>query len=225
MKNSKTWYSALVVGAVVAFAGSTLAPIAFAGEGHKHSEGEKAKSEAMAKVGSAAPDFTLTDTTGKQFKLSDATKQGKTVVIEWFNSGCPFVVRHHEKYTTMADTAKKYADKNVIWVAINSGAPGKEGHGKDADAVKNWKIAYPVLIDEPGSVGKLYGAKTTPHMFVVDNKGILAYAGAIDNDRKDEMAKDKKINYVDQALAELTAGKPVSNPETQAYGCSVKYAK
>lgn len=224
MKNSKTWYSALALGAVIALAGTMVAPSALAGGDHKDGKhAEKSAGEAMAKVGSAAPDFVLKDTNGKEFKLSDATKQGKTVVIEWFNSGCPFVKRHHEKYTTMSDTAKKYSDKNVIWVAINSGAPGKEGHGKDAEAVKNWKIAYPVLIDEPGSVGKLYGAKTTPHMFIVDNKGILAYAGAIDNDNKDELAKDKKINYVDQALGELTSGKPVSTPETKAYGCSVKY--
>lgn len=220
----KSWYSALALGAVVAFAGTMVAPAALAHDHDKDKTKAAAAGEAMAKVGSAAPDFTLTDTNGKQFKLSDATKQGKIVVIEWFNPGCPFVVRHHEKYTTMADTAKKFADKNVVWVQVNSTNPSHKDFGKDAEAIKNWKMSTQVLLDGDGAVGKLYGAKTTPHMFVVDTKGILAYAGAIDNDRKDEMAADKKINYVAQALSELTSGKPVSTPETQAYGCSVKYA-
>lgn len=220
MKFNRALLGGVVFGALVAVAGLTLSPAALAGEGTKSAA---AGGEAMAKVGSAAPDFTLKDTTGKEHKLSDLTKSGKIVVLEWFNSGCPFVVRHHDKYKTMADTAKKYADKNVVWIAINSGAPGKEGYGKDADAIKNWKMAYPVLNDETGKVGKLYGAKTTPHMYVIDSKGILAYAGAIDDDRKDEKPADKKINYVAKALDEITSGKPVTNAETQAYGCSVKY--
>lgn len=219
MKNGKMWFTAVAVGAALAIGGVSVAGDA------KPATTAASSSEAMAKVGSAAPDFVLKDTNGKEHRLSDYTKQGKIVVIEWFNSGCPFVVRHHDKYTTMADTAKKYADKNVVWIAINSGAPGKEGHGKDAEAIKNWKIGYPVLNDEVGDVGRLYGAKTTPHMFIVDSKGILAYAGAIDNDAKDAEPKEKKINYVDQALGEIVAGKPVSTAETKPYGCSVKYAK
>ena len=228
MNLKQKWFGGVVLASVVAVAGVALAP-AFAGGDHKGDhKGDKMSEkgtmgEAMAKVGSAAPDFTLVDTAGKSHTLSDYTKQGKIVVIEWFNSECPFVKLHHEKQTTMKDTASKFADKNVVWIAINSGAPGKQGHGKDADAVKNWKLAYPVLNDETGSVGKLYGAKTTPHMFIVDSKGILAYQGAIDNDAKNEMAKDKKVNYVGQALTELTSGKPVSQAETKAYGCSVKY--
>lgn len=213
--------SGIALCAAMGLAAAVFTP-AFAGDEHKPAAAKTASSEAMAKVGSAAPEFSLVDTNGKTHKLSDYTKAGKVVVIEWFNPGCPFVVRHHEKYTTMTDTAKKFGDK-VVWLAINSSGPGKEGHGGDKDAITKWKIGYPVLNDEKGTVGKLYGAKTTPHMFIVDTKGMLAYAGAIDNDPKDEMAKDKKINYVDQALTEIIAGKPVSNPETKQYGCSVKY--
>lgn len=212
----KNLLTGLAIGAVVALAGVALSPIALAGEGHK----EMAKSEPMAKVGSAAPDFTLKDTDGKEVKLS--AFKGKVVVLEWYNSGCPFVKRHYEKYTTMKDSSSKYGDK-VVWLAINSGAPGKEGHGKDKQSKTDWKIAYPILNDESGTVGKLYGAKTTPHMFIVDQQGMLVYAGAIDNDAKDEMPKDKKVNYVTQAIDELMAGKKVSQPETKPYGCSVKY--
>jgi peroxiredoxin len=212
--------SGIALCAAMGLAAAVFTP-AFAGDDHKHAA-KATSGEAMAKVGSAAPEFTLTDTNGKAHNLADYTKAGKVVVIEWFNPGCPYVVRHHETYTTMADTAKKFGDK-VVWLAINSSAAGKEGHGGDKDAIAKWKISYPILNDEKGNVGKLYGAKTTPHMFIVDTKGMLVYAGAIDNDPKDSMPKDKKINYVDQALTEIMAGKPVSNPETKQYGCSVKY--
>lgn len=224
MKISKNWFLTVAVGAAVGLSAASLVPVAYAGDkdGAKHTEKDM-KSQAMAKIGSAAPDFDLVDTDGKHHKLSDYTSKGKIVVIEWFNSGCPFVVRHHEKATTMKDAAKKYEGKNVVWLAVNSSAAGKEGHGLDTDARKNWKIAYPVLNDEAGKVGHLYGAKTTPHMFIVDSKGMLVYAGAIDNDPKGDMAMDKKVNYVSQALDEVIAGKPVSQAETKAYGCSVKY--
>ncbi len=192
---------ALVVGATV-FAGS---------------EGEQ---KAGAKVGQPAPNFTLVDTNGKEHTLSSF--QGKIVVIEWFNSECPFVKRQYEKYTTMKDTSSKFGDK-VVWIAINSGAPGKQGHGKDKQAVESWKLTYPVLNDESGKVGRLYGAKTTPHMFVIDAKGVIQYAGAIDDDPSDSKSYGEKVNFVAQALAELTAGKPVSTKETKPYGCSVKY--
>jgi peroxiredoxin len=204
--------------------GAALSAVALAGgEGkdHKHADqAEKTKTEAMAKVGSAAPDFTLKDTEGKEVTLSSF--KGKIVVLEWYNSGCPFVKRHHEQNKTMADTAKQFGDK-VVWLAINSGAPGKEGHGKDAESKKNWNIAWPILNDETGKVGRLYGAKTTPHMFVIDGQGILRYAGAIDNDPKAEKASGEKVNYVAQAVTELLANKPVSQAETKPYGCSVKY--
>lgn len=179
--------------------------------------------EAKAKIGAQAPEFTLVDAMGKQHSLSSYTAQGKIVVLEWFNAGCPFVVRHHEKYTTMKDLAAKYGDK-IQWLAINSGAPGKQGYGIDKEAIEEWKISYPVLIDSDGKVGRMYGAKTTPHMYIIDTKGVLRYAGAIDNDRADKMSQDQKINYVDRALGEIIAGKDVSTSETLSYGCSVKYA-
>jgi peroxiredoxin len=172
-----------------------------------------------------APDFTLTDLDGKDHKLSDYTKAGKIVVLEWFNPGCPFVVRHHEQKTTMKDTYAKYKDKDVVWIAINSGAPGKQGTGKErnAKAVKNWGIAYPLCLDEDGKVGKLYGATTTPHMFVIGKNGAIVYEGAIDDDKRGK--KDSPTNYVDAALAATVAGTKVTDTAARPYGCSVKYAK
>ena len=177
-----------------------------------------------ATVGSKAPDFTLTDTSGKEVTLSSLTGNGQVVVLEWFNAGCPFVVRHHEKYNTMTDLANKYKGK-VTWLAINSSAQGKEGYGMDAEAISKWSINYPILIDADGGVGRLYGAKTTPHMFIIDTKGTLVYAGAIDDDRGDQKSPTEKVNYVALALDEVLAGKPVTQSETKSYGCSVKYAK
>jgi len=182
-----------------------------------------AGSDATAKVGAAAPDFKLVDAMGKEHSLASYTAQGKIVVLEWFNAGCPFVVRHHEKYSTMKDLAAKFGDK-VQWIAINSGAPGKEGYGMDKAAMTKWNISWPILIDSDGKVGRMYGAKTTPHMYIIDTKGVLRHAGAIDNDRADKMSADQKINYVDRALTEIIAGKDVTTSETLSYGCSVKYA-
>lgn len=220
MKMTKNLFTTLALGTAVALVAAAFSTTALAGEHPEKSMDKTTKSDAMAKVGSAAPTFTLKDTDGKDVSLDQF--KGKIVVIEWYNSECPFVVRHHKKYTTMTDTAKKFGDK-VVWLAVNSGAPGKEGHGKDASSKKEWSLAYPVLNDETGKVGHLYGAKTTPHMFVIDGQGILQYAGAIDNDAKDEKSVSEKVNYVAQAVGELIAGKPVSQPETKQYGCSVKY--
>ncbi len=177
----------------------------------------------VAKVGARAPDFTLTDTAGQEHSLASYTGKGQIVVLEWFNAGCPFVVRHHEKYKTMSDLAAKHAGK-VTWIAINSGAPGKQGYGIDKEFAKKWNISYPILLDADGSVGRLYGAKTTPHMYIIDTKGVLVYAGGIDNDRGDSKSPSDKVNYVAKALDEVLAGKPVSEAETSPYGCSVKYA-
>ena len=177
-----------------------------------------------AKVGAKAPDFTLTDATGQEHTLSSYTGKGQVVVLEWFNAGCPFVVRHHEKYQTMSDLAAKYKGK-VTWLAVNSSASGKQGFGMDKEAMAKWKIAYPILIDADGGVGHMYGAKTTPHMFIIDAKGTLVYAGAIDDDSGDKKSPTEKVNYVANALDEVLAGKPVTEAETRSYGCSVKYAK
>lgn len=178
-----------------------------------------------AKIGAPAPDFTLTDTEGKTVKLSDF--RGKTVVLEWFNPGCPFVQKSHTK-GSLVDTAAKHTKNGVVWLAINSGAPGKQGHGVEANraAKQEFKMDHPVLLDETGAVGKAYGAKRTPHMYVIDKNGVLVYAGAIDNspDGEGESPSDGKlVNYVEAALDDLAAGRAVAKAETEAYGCSVKY--
>lgn len=178
-------------------------------------QGEKARGAAIDKP---APDFTLKDVDGKTVKLSDY--KGKIVVLEWFNPECPVSAGCHAK-GSLKDGAARAAKEGVVWLAINSSGAGKEGSGaeKNKKAAAEWNMKHPVLLDESGEVGHLYGAKTTPHMFVIDAKGMLVYKGAIDNQGKD----DKMINFVDTALADLKAGKPVATKETKSYGCGVKY--
>lgn len=164
-------------------------------------------------------DFTLTDQAGKKVALADST--GKIVVLEWINPECPVWMRHY-KAQTMVKLAEKYKPKDVVWLAVNSThhwdqAKNKAYHDKN-------KLPYPILVDQSGKVGKLFGAKTTPHMFILDKKHNLAYAGAIDDDPRGKKGAEAK-NYVASALDELLAGKAVSKPKTKAYGCSVKYAK
>jgi peroxiredoxin len=178
-----------------------------------------------AKVGEKAPDFELSDLDGKPVKLSSFL--GKTVVLEWFNPECPFVKNSHTK-GSLVGTAEKHQKQGVVWLAINSGAPGKQGTGveKNRSGKTTFGFSHPVLLDESGAVGKAYGAKRTPHLYVIDPKGVLVYRGAIDNspDGEGESPEGGKlVNHVDVALAELAAGRPVSKPETEAYGCSVKY--
>lgn len=204
---------------------ASLAGAALIGSASADQQGAKADkpvaAKAQAKIGEKAPNFTLTDTDGKQHSLSDFA--GKVVVLEWFNPGCPFVVKHHEKNKTMADLAAEFGAKDVVWVAINSGAPGKQGHGLELNKKfkKDWGINYPILLDEPGEVGKMYGARTTPQMYIIDKDGVLRYNGAIDNDPS--AATLGSVNYVRQALNEVLAGETVTTPETRPYGCSVKY--
>lgn len=178
---------------------------------------------AEATVGKAAPDFSLTDVDGKTVKLSDY--RGKTVVLEWFNPQCPFVKYAHGE-GPLKDASKKpgAGDAGVVWLAVNSSAAGKQGNGVELNktARKDWKMDYPVLIDESGKVGQMYGAKTTPHMYVVDTKGKLVYRGALDNAPLGR-AKGASVNYVQAALDDLAAGRPVAIVETKSYGCSVKY--
>lgn len=182
---------------------------------------KKDEGKAGAAIGALAPEFKLTDTAGKDVSLADF--KGKIVVIEWFNPDCPFIVKHHSKLTTFNDLHKKYSDKGVVFLGINSSAAGKEGAGKErnAKAVTEFKIPYPVLLDESGKIGKAYGAQTTPHCFVINKDGVLAYKGAIDDDRSADKAG--KTNYVAKALDEILAGQSVSTSETKPYGCGVKY--
>jgi peroxiredoxin len=169
-------------------------------------------------VGSPAPDFTLEDQDGSKVSLSDFS--GKVVVLEWFNGDCPYVQRHYEE-ETMAKLSSKYKDKEVVWLAINS------THYATKEQNKEWKekynLLYPILSDNSGEVGKLYAAKTTPHMYIIDKTGELVYAGGIDDDPGGD--SQERNNYVKKALKEVLAGNPVSIPESKPYGCSVKYAK
>lgn len=167
-------------------------------------------------VGKPAPDFTLVDADGKKHTLS--AYKGKTVVLEWTNPSCPFVVRHY-KAETMKKLAGKY--KDVVWLAINSTATNTPAESKIWAKEKG--LTYVTLQDNEGTVGKLYAARTTPHMFVIDAKGNLAYAGAIDSDPTGKEAAP--TNYVDAALTALAAGKTPSPASTEPYGCSVKYKK
>lgn len=175
--------------------------------------------------GQKAPDFTLKDTDGKTHSLKQYLDAGKTVVVSWFNANCPFIIRHFEKYHTFTDLDKSFASKNVVFLAVNSTNPNHPQFGGDAEKAKKWGIHFPILLDPGGEVGKLYGAKTTPHCFVITKDGMVKYEGAIDDDPQDEKAPKDKVNYVNQALDELLAGKAVSVAESKPYGCGVKYAE
>ena len=180
---------------------------------------------AAPQVGQPAPEFTLTDSNGQPHKLSDF--RGKFVVLEWLNHGCPFVVKHYAS-GNMQKLQKEYAGKDVVWLSIVSSAPGKQGHmtPEETNKAKQEKgsAATAILLDEDGTVGRLYNAKVTPELFIVNPEGVLIYAGAIDDKKSTDTADVAGAkNYVKQALDEALAGKPVSEPTTTAYGCSVKY--
>ena len=194
---------------------------------HASTVSARAYAAEAVKVGETAPAFTLKDTDGKEVKLADY--KGKIVVLEWFNPECPFVKKHHVTMDTMAKLAKEYKDKSVVWLAINSGSEGKQGAGQETNskAKKDYKIDYPVLLDTTGATGKAYGAKTTPHMYVIDKDGKLVYAGAIDDHRGPGKPDEKTTvkNYVKNALDEVIAGKKVTSATSEPYGCPVKYGK
>lgn len=176
-------------------------------------------------VGQAAPDFTLTDIHGDEHSLSDY--QGQYVVLEWTNHGCPFVVKHYDS-NNMQKLQATYTDKEVVWLTINSSAPGKQGHHSPEEwaelVEEKGSAASATLLDGDGTVGRLYGAKTTPHMYIIDPSGKLIYQGAIDSVASTNVNDVPNAkNYVAAALDEALAGKPVSEPSTKAYGCSVKY--
>ena len=181
-----------------------------------------------ASLGAPAPNFALKDLQGKAVQLADF--KGKTVVLEWFNPECPFVKLSHTK-GSLKGLADKYAgDASIVWLAINSGGEGKQGHGIEANqtGVATFGLKHPVLLDPEGSIGKAYGATNTPHMFIIDAKGTLVYSGAIDNSPDAEGQSPSGgtlVNYVSQAIDELGQGKAVSVPKTKAYGCSVKYGE
>ena len=176
-------------------------------------------------VGQAAPEFKVADTNGKEHALSQY--RGKWVVLEWLNHECPYVRKHYDN-NVMQALQKKYAEKGVVWLSIVSSAPGQQGHfpNEKANLLTKEKGAAPhaVLIDAPGTVGRTYHARTTPHMFVINPQGTLVYMGGID-DKPSARAADLKgaRPHVDMALQEAMAGKPVSVPTSKPYGCNVKY--
>ena len=179
---------------------------------------------ANAELGKLAPDFTLPDVDGKAVSLSQY--KGKLVVLEWFNPGCPFVKRNHEK-GPLKDMAARVQKSGIVWLSINSAAPGKQGYGPEATkaAMAKYGMKNEMLLDASGKVGHAYGATHTPHMYVIDAKGDLVYRGAIDNAPDGETDLGAPFtNYVEDALGDVAAGRPVAKPETAAYGCSVKYA-
>jgi hypothetical protein len=185
-----------------------------------------AAANAAATVGQPAPAFRLVDSTGKPRSLADFA--GKTVVLEWTNHECPFVKKHYGAGNMQAQQRDATA-KGIVWLSVNSSAPGNQGHvdGAAAERVRGQaraaQTAY--LLDPDGTAGRAYGAKTTPHMYVIDPKGVLRYAGGIDSIPSPNPADiAKATQYVPKALAELAAGKPVSVSVTRPYGCSVKYA-
>jgi peroxiredoxin len=181
--------------------------------------GAVAVAQAAITVGQPAPGFTLKDQDGAEVDL--AKLHGKIVVLEWTNPDCPFAQRHAEA-KTMSSLADRYRGKGVVWLGVDSTSY------LDAARDRTWrsehKLPYPVLDDHKGTVGTAYGAKTTPHMFVIDGTGTVVYEGAIDDDATGDKGKQAR-NYVAEALDEVTAGQPVKLAETKPYGCSVKYAK
>jgi peroxiredoxin len=172
-----------------------------------------------------APAFTLTDTNGTEHSLSDFA--GKTVVLEWFNAGCPFVKKHYVSGNMQA-LQETYTGKDVVWLSVVSSAPGKQGHASPSEhnqKIQEWNMKpTALLIDEDGTVGKAYKAKTTPHMFVINGEGEIVYQGAIDSERSSSPDDiPKATNFVKAALDQVLAGQPVEVSMSKPYGCSVKY--
>jgi peroxiredoxin len=185
-----------------------------------------AHADSSAQVGHPAPDFSLKGADGKMHSLS--AYKGKYVVLEWTNPNCPFVKKFYGS-GTMQKLQKEESAKGVAWLRINSGAPGHDGSQTVAELAayvkENHVAATQSLLDPTGKVGRMYGARNTPQMFVIDAKGTLIYAGGIDNKPSTDPADiASATNYVTEALDESMAGKPVTVANAPPYGCSVKYA-
>jgi peroxiredoxin len=176
-------------------------------------------------IGSVAPDFSLTDTKGNTHSLSEY--KGKYVVLEWFNPECPFVKKHYGT-NNMQNLQKEFTDKGVIWLTIDSNAPGTQGNLTAEEAAKiatSWKTHQTALLLDPeGKAGRAYGAKNTPNMVIINPDGKIIYHGAIDSKATPNPADiPTSTNYVKAALDQSLAGKSVATPQTKPYGCSVKY--
>lgn len=212
--------------ASLAFAALLAAPLQGTAASKNKPESDQAKAaSAEASAGNPAPAFEVKDATGKTHKLEDF--KGKWTVLEWHNLDCPYVKKHYGA-GNMQKLQSEYTNKGVVWLSVISSAQGKQGYLDPAAATKHFRDqkAAPtaVLIDADGKMGKAYGAKTTPHMYVINPEGMLVYAGAIDdNDSADPAVIAKSKNYVRAALDEGMAGKAISTSSTRPYGCSVKY--
>lgn len=175
--------------------------------------------------GDKAPDFTLQGSDGKRYQLSEFT--GRYVILEWTNDQCPFVQKHYES-GNMQGLQQAYTGQGVVWLSVISSAPGKQGHvtAQQANQLSASRGAHPsaVLFDQDGAVGRRYGARTTPHLFIIDKTGTLQYMGGIDSIASADPADIPKArNYVKAAMDALLAGKTVPTPVSRPYGCSVKY--
>ncbi len=178
-----------------------------------------------ATAGQPAPDFSLPDTSGKTVRLSD--HRGKFVVLEWTNPGCPFVRKHYDS-GNMGVTQKAARDQGVVWLSINSTETASSDYLEPARLAAWLKerhgVASAVLMDEDGSVGRRYDARTTPHMYIVDPQGMVVYAGGIDSIASARVADiEKATNHIKAALADIAAQRPIAQPVTRPYGCSIKY--
>ncbi|HYC69720.1 MAG TPA: redoxin domain-containing protein [Opitutaceae bacterium] len=179
-----------------------------------------------AQVGEAAPDFTLTDIHGQTHSLSSF--KGKTVVLEWVNPECPIVMKHYDKSGNIPKLQQEAKASGIVWLQINSGHQGAQGD-YDPNDVKGWMnknkvVSTAYFRDQDGKVGKMYDARTTPHMYIVDPKGTLVYAGGIDSIQSGNPADiAKATNYVREALMDLKDGKPIRTATSRPYGCNVKY--
>ncbi len=180
---------------------------------------------AAPKVGQPAPAFTGTDTAGKTWSLSEL--QGRALVLEWTNHQCPYVIKHYGS-GNMQMLQKEAADAGYLWLSVISSAPGKQGQvdAAEADELTESRGATPtaVLLDPEGGIGRAYGARTTPHLFIIDEQGILVYMGGIDDRPTSDPADIPEAqNHLRLAMADRAAGKPVQQAVTRPYGCSVKY--
>ncbi len=204
-RNHLTFALALILAAALAW---------FAGSAH-----------ANARIGQPAPSFSGVDSQGRTHQLADY--RGRTVILEWTNHDCPYVQKHYDSGNMQALQRAATAD-GAVWLTVISSAPGKQGHvsARQADALTRQRNAAPsaVILDESGAIGRAYGAKTTPHMYIIDARGTLVYMGGIDDRASTDPADIAGArNHVRAALDELKAGKPVSQASTRPYGCSVKY--
>ena len=211
MRSTCIWTSSVAaVGLLLAAPAATLS-----GEPHDH---------AHAAIGKPAPLFNLQDSNGKEHSLAAllAKDDVKAVVLEWFNHSCPVCTRIAES-KSIINLVNSYKDKGVVFLGIDSTNAHEGKESAINDQIKKWGVNYPILTDFDGKVGHTYAAKTTPHMFIIDKKGMLVYHGAVDDDPRGKKSESERTNYVTAALDQILAGETVATSHIKSYGCSVKY--